>query len=101
MSMDARGWSSIMRLKLIRGMLALGLSAAALYAQTPPQPASPPAQIWTWDQVKSNFELSNTTLMAAKLNIDELKAEEITAHLRPNPDFTLSADGTQIAPSRG
>ena len=39
--------------------------------------------------------------MANKLNIDELKAEEITAHLRPNPDFTLSADGTQIAPSRG
>lgn len=39
--------------------------------------------------------------MAAKLNIDELKAEEITAHLRPNPDFTVSADGTQIAPSHG
>jgi len=35
------------------------------------------------------------------LNIDELKAQEITAHLRPNPDFTLSADGTQIAPSHG
>src|SRR5262249_3735563 len=30
-----------------------------------------------------------------------LKAQEITAHLRPNPDFTLSADGTQIAPSHG
>ena len=39
--------------------------------------------------------------MAAKLNIDELKAEEITAHLRPNPDFTVTADGTQIVPSRG
>lgn len=39
--------------------------------------------------------------MASRLNIDELKAEEITAHLRPNPDFTLSADGTQIAPSHG
>jgi len=39
--------------------------------------------------------------MASKLNIDELKAQEITAHLRPNPDVTVSADGTQIAPSRG
>ncbi len=73
------------------------LGAAGLCAQTP----APAQLIWTWDQVKTNFELQNTTLMAAKLNIDELKAEEITAHLRPNPDFTVTADGTQIAPSRG
>lgn len=47
------------------------------------------------------FETNNPTLLAARLNIDELKAEEITAHLRPNPDFSLSADGTQITPSHG
>ena len=88
-----------MRSISIRAVLAFALSAAPLCAQTPAPPG--PTQIWTWDQVKSHFELSNTTLMAAKLNIDELKAEEITAHLRPNPDFTLSADGTQIAPSHG
>lgn len=76
----------------------VGVTAAALCAQTT---APVPAQIWTWDQVKDQFELNNTSLMAAKLNIDELKAQEITAHLRPNPDFTLSADGTQIAPSHG
>src|SRR5579872_4451512 len=71
-------------------------------AQTPGQsPPSSNPQLWTWDQVKSQFELNNTSLLANKLNIDELKAEEITAHLRPNPDFTLSADGTQVAPSRG
>jgi cobalt-zinc-cadmium efflux system outer membrane protein len=58
-------------------------------------------QVWTWENVKDRFELNNTTLLAGKLNIDELKAEEITAHLRPNPDFTLSADGTQITPSNG
>jgi cobalt-zinc-cadmium efflux system outer membrane protein len=34
-------------------------------------------------------------------NVDEMKAEEITAYLRPNPQFTLSADGTQIAPKNG
>src|SRR6201997_14560 len=78
------------------------LCAAGLRAQTPAQTRpSSAAVIWTWDQVKANFELQNTTLMAAKLNIDELKAEEITAHLRPNPDFTVTADGTQVAPSRG
>lgn len=76
----------------------VGVTAAALCAQTT-APAA--AQIWTWDQVKDQFELNNASLMAAKLNIDELKAQEITAHLRPNPDFTLSADGTQIAPSHG
>jgi len=83
-------------------MLAILLGTVSLRAQTPaPAPARAPSQMWTWEQVKEQFELSNTTLMANKLNIDELKAEEITAHLRPNPDFTLSADGTQIAPSRG
>jgi cobalt-zinc-cadmium efflux system outer membrane protein len=55
----------------------------------------------TWEQVRKQFEQNNPTLLAGFLNIDELKAEEITAHLRPNPDFTLSADGTQIAPSHG
>src|SRR5579864_3020715 len=74
------------------------LHAAAQSAAPAPTPAQ---QVWTWDQVKDRFELNNTTLMAAKLNIDELKAEEITAHLRPNPDFTLTADGTQISPSHG
>src|SRR6202020_958727 len=58
-------------------------------------------QAWTWEQVKDRFEINNPTLVAGKLNIDELKADEITAHLRPNPDFTLSTDGTQITPSRG
>lgn len=71
-------------------------------AQQPVASAAQPAPtVWTWDTVKSNFELQNTNLLAAKLNIEELHAEEITAHLRPNPDFTLSADGTQISPSRG
>ena len=89
-----------MRWTSVSSMLAILLGTVSLRAQTP-APASAPSQMWTWEQVKEHFELSNTTLMANKLNIDELKAEEITAHLRPNPDFTLSADGTQIAPSRG
>ena len=58
-------------------------------------------QALTWDQVRTRFESTNPTLLADKLNIDESKAQEITAFLRPNPQFTLSADGTQIAPNRG
>jgi cobalt-zinc-cadmium efflux system outer membrane protein len=56
---------------------------------------------WTWDKVRTRFEQDNPTLKAGQLNIDEAKAEEITAYLRPNPDFNLTVDGTQIAPSNG
>jgi cobalt-zinc-cadmium efflux system outer membrane protein len=58
-------------------------------------------QALTWEQVRARFEQNNPTLLADSLNIDESKAQEITAFLRPNPDFTLSADGTQIAPEKG
>jgi len=40
-------------------------------------------------------------LKAAQLNIDESRAAEITAYLRPNPDFTISADGFQISRNMG
>jgi cobalt-zinc-cadmium efflux system outer membrane protein len=58
-------------------------------------------QALTWNQVKAKFEASNPVLKADQSNVDELKAEEITAYLRPNPSFTLSEDGTQIAPHEG
>jgi cobalt-zinc-cadmium efflux system outer membrane protein len=90
-----------MRLKFLIPTWTVVCAANAIFAQTPTQPSPPPVQVWTWEQVKDRFEQGNTTLMAAKLNIDELKAQEITAHLRPNPDFTLTADGTQISPSHG
>jgi outer membrane protein, heavy metal efflux system len=55
----------------------------------------------TWEQVRERFETSNPTLLAGKLNVDESKAQQITAFLRPNPTFTVSADGTQIVPHKG
>jgi len=55
----------------------------------------------TWEQVRERFEQHNSTLLADKVSIDESKAQEITAHLRPNPNFTLLTDGTQIAPYKG
>jgi len=90
-----------MRSKTNRGvwllpLLALGVAAAS-FAQPPtPAQAPRPVQSWTWDQVKDRFEVDNPTLLAGKLNIDELKAEEITANLRPNPNLQLNAD--QIDP---
>src|SRR5216683_642043 len=52
----------------------------------------------TWREVRERFEAANPTLRAGQIGIDESKAQEITAFLRPNPNFTLTADGTQIAP---
>ena len=53
----------------------------------------PPAaaqQSYTWDQIKARFEADNPTLKADQANVDEMKAEEITAYLRPNPQFRLT-----------
>lgn len=55
----------------------------------------------TWQEVRAKFEALNPTLRAGLIGIDESRASEISAFLRPNPDFTLSTDGTQIAPSNG
>ena len=58
-------------------------------------------QAFNWQQIKDKFAASNPTLKAAQLNIDESRAAEITAFLRPNPDFSISADGFQIAKNGG
>jgi cobalt-zinc-cadmium efflux system outer membrane protein len=74
-------------------------------AQEPPHagPRTPQTapQAWTWEQVKERLELNNPTLLADQLSIDESRAQEITAFLRPNPSFNLSVDGTQISPDKG
>jgi cobalt-zinc-cadmium efflux system outer membrane protein len=59
------------------------------------------AQALTWKQVKEKFQAANPTLLAAQSSIDEARANEITAYLRPNPDLTLTADGTQLTPHLG
>jgi cobalt-zinc-cadmium efflux system outer membrane protein len=56
---------------------------------------------YTWQQIRDKFEVTNLALLADKVEIDESKAQEITAYLRPNPNFTLLTDGTQIAPYKG
>jgi outer membrane protein, heavy metal efflux system len=58
-------------------------------------------QALTWDQVKARFETNNPALRADALNVDEMRAEETTANLRPNPQFNTTVDGTQIVPNDG
>ena len=55
----------------------------------------------TWDEVRARFEANNPTFFADQIGIDESKAQQITAYLRPNPQLTLAADGTQIASDKG
>ena len=62
----------------------------------PPAQAQSSVKAWTWERVKDRLELNNPTLLAGKLNISEFQADEITAHLRPNPNLTLLSD--QIDP---
>jgi outer membrane protein, heavy metal efflux system len=59
------------------------------------------AQALTWDQLKARFEASNPALKADALGVEESRAQEITAHLRPNPQFAFSTDGTQLTPHNG
>jgi outer membrane protein, heavy metal efflux system len=57
---------------------------------------TPPAllaqQSFTWQQIRDRFEAANPTLGAARINVDESRAQEVTAYLRPNPDASFAAD---------
>jgi outer membrane protein, heavy metal efflux system len=53
----------------------------------------------TWQEVRDKFEVANPSLRAGQIGIDESKASETTAYLRPNPNLSLLAD--QIDPFPG
>ncbi len=79
------------------GRLSLGLLlVAGCMAQTAAQPRT-----LTWQQAEDEFKRNNPELLAGQVTIDESRADEITAYLRPNPEFAVSADGTQIAKHDG
>jgi len=79
------------RSKAIAGIAVAASFASQLRGQAP----------LNWDQIKQKFEAGNPTLKAAKMGIDESRAAEITAYLRPNPDFSVTADGFQITKNAG
>ncbi|MGB9454658.1 MAG: TolC family protein [Bryobacteraceae bacterium] len=49
--------------------------------------------------MKDKFEADNPNLRAGQLNIQESKAQEVTAYLRPNPNLTAGLD--QLDPFTG
>jgi len=53
----------------------------------------------TWQEVRAKFEADNQTLQAGQFGVDESRAQETTAYLRPNPNLSLLAD--QIDPFSG
>ena len=78
-----------------------GLRFMALICTLPALLAAQSGKPLGWDEVKTRFEASNPALHADALNVDEMKAAEITANLRPNPQYSFTMDGTQIAPAKG
>lgn len=71
------------------GLLLIAISANSAFAQ----------KALTWQEVRDKFEAANPTLRAGQIGIDESRAQEITANLRPNPNLTVAAD--QIDPFSG
>src|SRR5260370_39058630 len=86
-----------MKKHLWKYLAVLAMFPCCALAQTPAPVPTP----LSWEQVRQRFAQNNPTLLAGKLGIDESKAQEITAYLRPNPSFNLTADGTQVTPNRG
>ena len=74
----------IQRLQL--ALFAMFLLAGSTSAQT----------ALTWRQVREKFQAVNPALLAGQIGIEESKAAQITAYLRPNPNVTAMID--QIDP---
>ncbi len=68
--------------RVCSGVLLLSAAAHYLSAQ----------QAFTWDEIRERFKQTNPTLLADQVNIDESRAQEITAFLRPNPDMSFGLD---------
>jgi cobalt-zinc-cadmium efflux system outer membrane protein len=80
-------WRVLQRLGLAM-FLTAGLSQSA-HAQTS----------YTWQQIRDKFEANNPAMQAARIGIDESRADETSAYLRPNPSVTATID--QIDPFTG
>jgi len=75
--------------RLCLGLLLVAVSAGSGFAQ----------KALTWQEVRDRFERANPALQAGQIGIDESRAQEITANLRPNPYVTVLGD--QIDPFNG
>jgi outer membrane protein, heavy metal efflux system len=75
--------------RLCCGMFCSAILAGNAFAQ----------QALTWQEIRARFEAANPSLRAGQIGIDESRANETTAYLRPNPNFSILAD--QIDPFPG
>jgi outer membrane protein, heavy metal efflux system len=85
---------SFTKLLLTRVSLAVLLGAVMAGSASAQKPL-------TWPEIRDKFESANPTLRAGQIGIDESRAQEITAYLRPNPNLTLLLDGIQITRDQG
>ena len=46
----------------------------------------------TWVDVRDRFRATNPAVQAGRIGVDESKAAETTAYLRPNPQWSLTLD---------
>jgi cobalt-zinc-cadmium efflux system outer membrane protein len=81
---------------MLRAVKQLGLGLVVLSVWTHTCFAQ---QALTWQEVRDKFESANPTLRAGQIGIDESRAQEITANLRPNPNLGILVD--QIDPFSG
>jgi outer membrane protein, heavy metal efflux system len=79
-----RAWSSLRR--CIGAVLVAAAVPGAAAAQPPASPPAPVARISLADAVRLAVE-RNHLIRAQRLNVDLSKADEITAALKPNPNF--------------
>ena len=70
----------------LTALLAVSLCQAAF--------AQPPS--FTWDEIRDKFLLTNPTLQAQAQSIESSRASEITAGLRPNPQFQNDTSSATI-----
>lgn len=74
----------------LKWRICLGLLCVALGLWAQPQNA--PEHALTWQETQAKFRANNPALLAGKVTIDESRADEVTAYLRPNPNLNLSLD---------
>jgi cobalt-zinc-cadmium efflux system outer membrane protein len=99
----ASGALAAAALGLLLTVPAVGQQAASPAPQEPAAQAAQAAQqtpgaagALSWEEVRAKFEAANPSLLAGAIGIEESKAQEVTAYLRPNPSFTALLD--QIDP---
>src|ERR1041385_1127948 len=49
-------------------------------------------QTYSWEQLRDKFLASTPALKAARMNVEEWRATEIAAYVRPNPEITGTFD---------